>query len=207
MHDNRTERGFRAEDERTPPQTSRPTALHGTTHHTTTPEETIHPTQRNAPRETATVDVDGSPIATNFARPCLHCGTTIHIVDTVEQPHDCEPIHDQAALIAHAWWAGHDHAAALRPVVPSGAGSAGDEVSWKLAELERTEGDLAVAIREATTAGRALAAAGVTWCRECGCTDNDCSRCIERTGSPCAWVDPWHAGSSNLCTACLPENR
>jgi hypothetical protein len=35
-------------------------------------------------------------------------------------------------------------------------------------------------------------------CRGCGCTDNDCSNCIERTGRACSWV----AGEPDLCTAC-----
>ena len=33
-------------------------------------------------------------------------------------------------------------------------------------------------------------------CRVCGCTDDDCRGCIERTGRPCHWVEP------NLCSAC-----
>ena len=33
-------------------------------------------------------------------------------------------------------------------------------------------------------------------CRVCGCTDNDCSGCIERTGEPCHWV------ARDLCSAC-----
>jgi hypothetical protein len=33
-------------------------------------------------------------------------------------------------------------------------------------------------------------------CRVCGCTDDDCRRCIEKTGRPCHWVD------SDLCSAC-----
>jgi hypothetical protein len=33
-------------------------------------------------------------------------------------------------------------------------------------------------------------------CRVCGCTDDDCSYCIERTGSPCYWVE------EDLCSAC-----
>lgn len=36
-------------------------------------------------------------------------------------------------------------------------------------------------------------------CRECGCTDDDCSGCIERTGEPCSWVEP------DLCSACVGE--
>lgn len=36
-------------------------------------------------------------------------------------------------------------------------------------------------------------------CRICGCTDEDCSDCIVRTGEPCTWVEP------DLCSACAPE--
>jgi hypothetical protein len=37
------------------------------------------------------------------------------------------------------------------------------------------------------------------FCRVCGCTDDDCSECIERTGEPCSWVEP------DLCSACVGE--
>ena len=33
-------------------------------------------------------------------------------------------------------------------------------------------------------------------CRVCGCTDDDCSDCIARTGTPCHWVE------DDLCSAC-----
>jgi hypothetical protein len=36
-------------------------------------------------------------------------------------------------------------------------------------------------------------------CRVCGCTDDDCSGCIERTGQACYWV------ATNLCSACEDE--
>jgi hypothetical protein len=36
-------------------------------------------------------------------------------------------------------------------------------------------------------------------CRVCGCTDNDCRRCIARTGIRCAWLTSKH----DLCTACV----
>lgn len=36
----------------------------------------------------------------------------------------------------------------------------------------------------------------VVRCRECGCTEDDCSSCVERTGEPCHWVEP------DLCSAC-----
>lgn len=35
-------------------------------------------------------------------------------------------------------------------------------------------------------------------CHVCGCTDDDCHQCIQRTGQPCAWANPEHT----LCTAC-----
>src|SRR4051812_12433818 len=34
-------------------------------------------------------------------------------------------------------------------------------------------------------------------CRKCGCTDDDCSECVRRTGEPCHWV-AW-----DLCSACV----
>ncbi len=36
-------------------------------------------------------------------------------------------------------------------------------------------------------------------CRTCGCTDDDCRQCIEKTGRPCSWVE------ADLCSACEPE--
>lgn len=33
-------------------------------------------------------------------------------------------------------------------------------------------------------------------CRICGCTDDDCSQCVEKTGAPCHWVE------EDLCSAC-----
>lgn len=37
-------------------------------------------------------------------------------------------------------------------------------------------------------------------CRVCGCTEQDCRGCVERTGDPCEWTSP----KKDLCTACLP---
>jgi activating signal cointegrator 1 len=34
-------------------------------------------------------------------------------------------------------------------------------------------------------------------CLKCGCTDEDCHRCIVKTGQPCSWVSP------NICSACI----
>lgn len=33
-------------------------------------------------------------------------------------------------------------------------------------------------------------------CRVCGCIDEDCQHCIDRTGEPCSWIEP------DLCSAC-----
>lgn len=33
-------------------------------------------------------------------------------------------------------------------------------------------------------------------CKVCGCTENNCSRCVKKTGKPCHWVEP------DLCSAC-----
>lgn len=34
-------------------------------------------------------------------------------------------------------------------------------------------------------------------CAVCGCTEEDCSQCVEKTGEPCSWVQP------GLCSACV----
>jgi hypothetical protein len=38
--------------------------------------------------------------------------------------------------------------------------------------------------------------AKIRTCRVCGCTDDDCHKCIEKTGHPCRWVE------DDLCSAC-----
>ena len=38
-------------------------------------------------------------------------------------------------------------------------------------------------------------------CRICGCTDDNCRQCIERTGEPCHWVD------EDLCSACAKRGK
>jgi hypothetical protein len=40
---------------------------------------------------------------------------------------------------------------------------------------------------------------GKRHCRVCGCTDDDCHQCIEKTGKPCHWVE------EDLCSACAEE--
>ncbi len=38
-------------------------------------------------------------------------------------------------------------------------------------------------------------------CSGCGCTDDNCSQCVEKTGEPCYWV------SEDLCSACFESNQ
>ena len=38
-------------------------------------------------------------------------------------------------------------------------------------------------------------------CSVCGCTDNNCSQCIKKTGEPCYWVDSGH----EICSACYDD--
>ena len=45
------------------------------------------------------------------------------------------------------------------------------------------------------------AVVAVRTCRKCGCTDDDCRQCIERTGEPCRWVE------ADLCSACADAWR
>ena len=39
-------------------------------------------------------------------------------------------------------------------------------------------------------------------CKVCGCTDMNCSNCVEKTGMPCWWIND----SQDLCSACAEEN-
>lgn len=41
-----------------------------------------------------------------------------------------------------------------------------------------------------------MSGAKVQRCRICGCTDDNCSQCVEKTGEPCFWVE------ADLCSAC-----
>ena len=44
-------------------------------------------------------------------------------------------------------------------------------------------------------------AALIQMCRVCGCTDEDCTQCIKRTGRPCSWVE------DDLCSACKSPRK
>jgi hypothetical protein len=54
---------------------------------------------------------------------------------------------------------------------------------------------------KAKKAGKRKAAAddGVRRCRVCGCTDDDCTQCVEANGEPCHWVE------ADLCSRCAEE--
>lgn len=45
--------------------------------------------------------------------------------------------------------------------------------------------------------GRFKRSPAVRTCRECGCTDENCTRCVWKTGEPCHWV------GDDLCSACV----
>jgi ParB/RepB/Spo0J family partition protein len=40
-------------------------------------------------------------------------------------------------------------------------------------------------------------------CRICGCTEENCTQCVEKTGKPCTWVDR----EKTLCSACEAEAK
>lgn len=47
--------------------------------------------------------------------------------------------------------------------------------------------------------GEEQTAKPVRHCRVCGCTDDDCRQCVERTGAPCHWAE------EDLCSACRED--
>lgn len=64
---------------------------------------------------------------------------------------------------------------------------------WRVADVPTT------GVAHTETVGDADTWAPPMRCRECGCTDEDCSECVETTGEPCYWVEP------ELCSRC--QNR
>jgi len=46
---------------------------------------------------------------------------------------------------------------------------------------------------------RAITGEAPDSCRVCGCTEDDCSQCVEKTGEPCSWIAP------GLCSACVDD--
>jgi hypothetical protein len=68
-------------------------------------------------------------------------------------------------------------------------------------DVRRRELDLELANPLDRLLSFAAARGGAGVCRRCGCTDDDCSGCVERTGAPCFWVEP------DLCSACAAGGR
>jgi hypothetical protein len=60
-------------------------------------------------------------------------------------------------------------------------------------DFKKTMGDITAQKPEEETGQ------GKRRCRVCGCTDDDCHQCIEKTGKPCYWVE------EDLCSACAGE--
>lgn len=82
---------------------------------------------------------------------------------------------------------------------------------WKEGPVELVEGHV-VGVDATASGGQRVTATivnvqrrfgedGMQTCRECGCTDVDCSGCIERTGRACSWVE------TDLCSACAEVPR
>jgi hypothetical protein len=42
-------------------------------------------------------------------------------------------------------------------------------------------------------------------CKFCGCVDEDCSQCIDKTGEPCSWTVI--SGKDSVCTRCYAEKE
>lgn len=51
--------------------------------------------------------------------------------------------------------------------------------------------------------GVPMGCGAVRRCRVCGCTDDDCRRCINVTGAPCSWV----GDDEDLCSRCADEDH
>ena len=42
-------------------------------------------------------------------------------------------------------------------------------------------------------------------CKYCGCTDEDCHQCIDKTGGPCSWTV--RSGKDSVCSRCYAERE
>lgn len=71
-----------------------------------------------------------------------------------------------------------------------------DELAQIDAAAERLEVSRSELLRRAAARLIMKLAIKVRTCRQCGCTEDDCSGCIARTGAPCWWV------GVDLCSAC-----
>lgn len=74
-----------------------------------------------------------------------------------------------------------------------------EPMSWKALAALAGEGasKSSPTAKSGRKAGRKARDGEPATCRECGCTDDDCGACIERTGEPCTWAE------EDLCSACV----
>lgn len=72
----------------------------------------------------------------------------------------------------------------------------------------RITGQGTLSRREARQLTRMVARLSVPRCRKCGCTEQDCRRCVGKTGEPCAWVreHPPHP-EGPICSACVSTDQ
>lgn len=111
---------------------------------------------------------------------------------------------DIATRLRVLWVTALDHLAGQLPKTEKGMWQSiskmfGKHFSWRLPQMEAVLG-LTEEPEEADSADDTDTNADtfvVPTCRVCGCTDDDCSGCVERTGEPCHWVEP------DLCSACV----
>ena len=77
-----------------------------------------------------------------------------------------------------------------------------------LEEFETVEELLEAATDQVRAAGELATAVdaflGIRRCRVCGCTDDNCRECVERTGVPCSWVASAETDAGPICSACVP---
>ena len=93
-------------------------------------------------------------------------------------------------------------ASTLRPSTPCTPSTSGPRASTSRTPTSSGSTTSATSSCDATEAAiKALRkrVGDVRKCRSCGCTEDDCKACIEKTGQPCRWIEP------DLCSACRPE--
>ena len=87
-----------------------------------------------------------------------------------------------------------------RPEADAGAVAAEELAAMSAASATelKPEGDPSAWADLAPTASDAPECDEVRRCRVCGCTDENCARCVAKIGRPCEWRE------ADLCSACVP---
>lgn len=113
---------------------------------------------------------------------------------------------DDPGLVAGECWAveWQRDAGFVNGVRSAEPGTVADPIVWASIPVgvEYDECVIVARIPEHTTLPVPESSDSTRSCRVCGCTDDDCSGCIARTGQPCGWV----AGEADLCTACVDSS-